>query len=375
MDIIQIKDKKNIGNLCFLLPISCLFFLSFLTYLNLTSDTELFGYYAYLEFFSFFRAMKPLFCCLLIVKIVFFSDYSPKQLLLIGLFLAVNYLICRSYYPNYFLLYAVTAFFAARNISYKIIAKTYLWLALVTLLLTFLDLAYGLVVDNVILRDTIVRHSFGLVHPNSFGMWSLLIIIYYIQYKQKSINPVCYILLLIQAFVVFKLTNSRTSFIASIFVICLSVFASCIKENHVIYKTALVILLAAVLLTGLLWLILSKNYDPNIPLYSKLDKMFSGRIHFSNQAMLDFPPSIFGSNITFSYPVDPLFTYTLVIYGYWGLCIFLSMIFISAIRSYKASRIFMLIAFVAFQFYNTQENVFLYHLLDITLFAATCDID
>ncbi|MBQ8995010.1 MAG: hypothetical protein IJ091_04270, partial [Oscillospiraceae bacterium] len=76
-----------------------------------------------------------------------------------------------------------------------------------------------------------------------------------------------------------------------------------------------------------------------------------------------------GNNITFNYYVDPLFTYTIVVYGIVGLSLFLSMFYFGAVRSYNAGFYYILIPLVAFQFYNTQENVFLYHLFDLTMFA------
>lgn len=369
--------KKNnnhlFSDLLFFVPLACLFFLSHFTYFNLTSDTDVFGYYAYLEFFSFWRSLKPIFLLLLIIKIYFYSGYSVKQLTAIGLALIVIFCLCSKYHPNYFLLFAVASCFAAKNVAYCLIAKVYYYLSLCTLALTFFFLACGLLVDNTIQRGEHLRHSFGLVHPNSFGMWSLLIIIYFIQYKQISLKNYHFVVLAFQAITVYIFSNSRASFFLSIMVIALSFLFT--KANHRMSQLALSFLLIAAISLAFIWLLLCYCYDSQSVWITSLDQMVSGRIRFSHNALNDWPPNIFGNNVTFSYPVDPLFTYTLIIYGYFGLATFLSMFYIGIIRTFRKSLPFVMVAFLAFQIYNTQENVFLYHLFDLTLFTVTCDLD
>ena len=365
--------NDRIGKFLFYFPIACLFFLSFLTYLNLTEDTELFGYYAYLEFFTLLRSLKPVFLALLLIKITFFSDYSVKELAASAVFFAVLFFICRQFHPNYFLMYFAAACLSARGVSYHGIAKLYLLLGVTTLALSFAFLAYGLTADGIFERGSIIRHSLGLVHPNSFGMWYMLIVIYFIQYKQDALKTWHLILLLSPLPVVFLLTNSRASLLLSLLALLLA-FA----EQHLHlskHKFLMRCLLALVLCIAVLWLILVLIYDSKISALALLNKLTSGRLWLSHQAILDYPPTLFGNNISFPYYVDPLYTYTLVIYGFFGLGLFLAVFYVSAFRAYKKHLPFLLIAFLIFQLYNTQENVFLYHLFDLTMFAATCDLD
>lgn len=352
-----------------------MFLLSYLTYWNLTSNTEILGYDTYIQFFSIWRSLKPLFLVMVLIKVYYLSEYSKKQLVLISVYLLATYWICKNYHPNYYLLYAVSFCFSAKGIKYKIIAKAYLLYSVCTLLITFVALWYGIINDNIVMRGIYQRHSFGLVHPNSFGMWSLMIIIFYIQYKYDSIKPFHFIALLAQALAVYCYTNSRASFALSIMSISLSFLVTCIRENQNKYKYLMKVLAIAILSIVIIWFIICYRYGFHSSLSLLIDKMCSGRVHWSNQAINDYPPTLFGNNVTFSYPVDPLFTYTLVIYGYVGLAMFLSMFYVGALRTYRKRLPFILIAFLSFQMYNTQENVFLYHLFDLTMFTATCDLD
>ena len=374
MELTNKNSSKLISDLFFLVPLSCMFFLSYLTFWRLTSDTEVFGYYAYLEFFSFWRSLKPLFLALVLVKISFFSDYSRKQLLIIWGFLLAVFFMCRTFHPNYFLLYAVAFFFGARNVSYRLIAKTYFIMTAGTIAITLAALAYGLIEDRTIERGAFLRHSLGLVHPNSFGMFSMLLILYYIQFKQTDLRLIHYAGLAVQSIIVFLITNSRASFALSLLLIVLS-FLFSRTENRLFLKNALTIILIAILILAPLWFVLCLCYGTDLPVMVFLNKLFSNRINFSNKALLKYPPTLFGNNVTFDIVVDTLFTYTLIIYGYAGLCIFMAMFYSGALHAYRKSLPFVLIALLAFQLYNTQENVFLYHLFDLTMFTVICDLD
>lgn len=370
----DLKENKKISDLLFFIPLCCMFFLSYLTYWNLTSDTEVFGYYAYLEFFSFYRALKPIFLAVILIKVFFFSEYSKKHLLYIGICLWAVFLLCRFFYPNYYLLYMVSFCFAAKGVTYQKISKVYFGLAVGTFLLTLVAFMYGIITDFIVLRGDRVRHSLGLVHPNSLGMWGFLIVVYYLQYKQSAARNKDYIIMLIFNIILFNITNSRASFALCALVMLASFFVQH-KKNNKILKTASIIMLTVTLSAGLIWLLLCAIYHPESYLYQLLDRLFSGRIRLCHAAVTDYPPSFWGHNIHFPYYVDPLFTYTLVIYGYVGLGIFLSFFYYGAIRSFRKRLPYVLIAFMVMQLYNMQENVFLYHLFDVTLFTALCDWD
>lgn len=368
------KNGKKISELLFLIPLSCMFLLSYLTYWNLTSNTEIVGYYAYIEFFNLWRSFKPFFLTTILIKTTFFSDYSRKQLAGIGTILSLIFLLCKYYHPNYYLVYAVAFCLAAKGISYRLISKTYLYLSIVTLLMTLIAFAYGITDDFLVNRVQIVRHSLGLVHPNSLGMWCLMILTYYFQYKQHSLRNKDFILLLVFSVIIFLITNSRASFILCIFALLTTWYLHS-KNSLSTYKWFSLLALLISLALALSWILLCANYRSDIQIYRLLNLAFSDRINLSHQALNDYPPSLMGNNIRFPYHVDSLFTYTLVIYGYSGLAIFLSLFYTGAVRAYKKNLPFVLLAVLVFQLYNTQENVFLYHLFDLTMFTATCSLD
>ena len=368
------KDRKKISDLLFLLPLSFMFFLSYLTYWNLTSNTEITGYYAYIEFFNLWRSLKPVFLAIVFVKIFFFSDYSNKQLLSIGGILLLVFLLCKYYHPNYYLIYAVSFCLAAKGISYRQISKTYLLLFVATFVLTLIAFSYGIIDDFLVNRVQIVRHSLGLVHPNSLGMWCLMILSCYFQYKQSNLKNKDFIFPLFFSVIIFIITNSRASFFLCLFSLITTWYLSS-KDSPSTYKRFSLLALLASLSLGLAWITLCTFYRSDMRFFRLLNLAFSDRINLSHQALTDFPPSLVGNNIRFPYHVDSLFTYTLVIYGYSGLAIFLSLFYTGAIRAYKKNLPFVLLAFLVFQLYNTQENVFLYHLFDLTMFTATCNLD
>ena len=108
-------DRHNISCALFFIPLSCMFLLSYLTYWNLTSNTEILGYDTYIQFFSIWRSLKPLFLVMVLIKVYFLSEYSKKQLVLISVYLLATYWICKNYHPNYYLLYAVSFCFSAMD--------------------------------------------------------------------------------------------------------------------------------------------------------------------------------------------------------------------------------------------------------------------
>ncbi|MDO5137446.1 MAG: hypothetical protein Q4D71_03200 [Oscillospiraceae bacterium] len=201
----------------------------------------------------------------------------------------------------------------------------------------------------------------------------MLILLYYTLYKQDDLKTPHFIWFSVQAVAVFILTNSRASFILSVMLIISSVAIKAFNSKY--RRTYMSLVFIAILSLAVIWFILVLVYDPDISILNLANRLTSGRVRLSHDALSDYPPSLFGSNITFPYYVDPLYTYTLVIYGFFGLISFLLMFYKGAFRSFKQGLPFLLISILIFQLYNTQENVFLYHLMDITMYSAACQLE
>ena len=361
--------------LFFLGLIGC-FLYSYCTYFNLTTNTEIVGYETYLVFFDTLRRWKFLFLLCALAKTFFFSDWKGKELTAIGIFLLLLFLISRRFWPNLFHLYLFSFVFAARGIPYRRIAKVYLGCFVLSMLGAFLLTKYGLLEDVIVFRsDELPRHSFGLVHPNSFGLWTMMIVLCVLQAYANSLNWSHYGVLLAFELLSFHFTNSRASLLATLMLLIGTPIANwCTKRlsNTKIFSYLAILLL---LVLVIFWFSISLSSNPESPLYSRINQWTSGRINLSRRGLTDFPFSFFGHNVQIGYVVDNLYVYTEIIYGLLGLALFLGITIWSLYRSGQFGCLAILVASVVLILYNTQENVFLYHILDVTLFAATAQLD
>lgn len=142
-------------------------------------------------------------------------------------------------------------------------------------------LAYNkhIIPDMIMNRDGgIIRHSYGFMHPNSFGMYVLSLINDFILIKQR--RKFSHVLFLLSVnLLTYAITDSRTTF----FAILVLTFAYCFKPTLEKYFVSYVWLIPLVLLSMSVGFLLPYYYSEQSHIYAILNKLFSGRLMIGHE--------------------------------------------------------------------------------------------
>lgn len=233
----------------------------------------------------------------------------------------------------------------------------------------------------VVSRDELyVRAAFGFYHPNTFGMYIMMIyfdVILLFRFKKLFIHYIlggCAIALL------YFTSNSRTSYIAIIFYLVLLTVAIlfkkiCKKENSkkgIVSKITLLIFKYYFPILTLLSIICTQMYKNGNSLILLLDKVLSNRLYLQALNLEQNQIRMFGYNIDVIRTLDNGFLKLILNYGVVSF-LFFSYIFAMTVKNaYKNKDVILCLVVIAILFFTISESLLLYVYNNIILIYVFC---
>lgn len=168
--------------------------------------------------------------------------------------------------------------------------------------------------------DGSIRQSFGFIHPNTFGMCTVILLLEIMILTYRASNWKKYltiILSIILASINFFLSNSRSSTI----IIILSTIVYAIPPRELqkhFSKRKNNILTHAFLIAAITSFVLAIAFTFNIPGINKINALLSERPHYSSVYLKFFPITLFGNNVAYRFwgmSLDNMYIYTLLHFG------------------------------------------------------------
>lgn len=245
---------------------------------------------------------KGIFAILIIVAAAnFFSaKLKLKELVIVVLFVVlaiVSYMITSSPTLSYLLLIP----FAAKNTDFQKIIKTDLWAKILVMLFVFACYAANLTKSSVVLRNGVIRESFGFAHPNTLGYLSMMIWLESILLLRRAKKPVMFqVLASVAPILLCFLADSRTAIAAIVVaVFCLTVEdvlskkraqSVVTKKRKILYLVPIVLIIASFLTTY--------AYNNRNTLAIKLDTALSSRISLQSYYNKEYTLTPLGRELT-----------------------------------------------------------------------------
>ena len=236
---------------------------------------------------------------------------------------------------NFFLLYPTVIE------SNKRLNKIHL-LILVIFLVSVVVLSHIGVIGNILVfrAGGVSRGSLGFIHPNSLGLMAYAITLNALYvFKLKRNKFIFYGSLLIFNFLVFTITDSRTSFLISFLIILICYMSDL---SGVLYKNVNNLSIRLGLLISALFIIITTSYFTMNEPFIFLNKLFTNRIYSGNVFLSEYGYNLFGSSIEGTLPT--LTGSVTIDSGYIGLILRLGVLFF--------------IAYLCFMFLRIRKNRF-----------------
>ena len=220
----------------------------------------------------------------------------------------------------------------------------------------------------IVTRDNeYIRNSFGFYHPNTFGMYLMMIYFEFIAFSKK-IKFSNILLGILTIFIIYFTSNSRAAyFTVIIFLILYSIlwFASLNKKNVKFYDFKINKYLFPILIAFSYFF--TKLYDLKLPFILKLDDFLSGRLYLQSINMRQFPITILGNNIVFIRTLDNGFLKLLLNYGTVSVIIFFAVFYMDFKALKKDKNNILTIIMFSLLYYTISESNMLYIYYDIFL--------
>ncbi|MBM7643172.1 O-antigen ligase family protein [Streptococcus loxodontisalivarius] len=192
---------------------------------------------------------------------------------------------------------------------------------------------FGFFQDFLMQRGDKVRHSFGFGHPNSLGMYLVVLFIdYFLMIGQKNVSKLTYLVCLGISLLVFAATDSRLGFLASLLVLLVGAF----KERLTKYQIKGILLWLGIVLLYLLGIFLSYSYKENSDFYQNLNTLFSNRLLNAYNYIQaygfhlwpnDYPPLYYGQTMVYNenFYIDTLLKNGLLLYLLYPILMFMQL--------------------------------------------------
>lgn len=252
----------------------------------------------------------------------------------------------------------VLVLFSLKNINIDKLLKALFWSASAGCLLVVLCSLTGSELAISLTKDygrggVETRYCFGFLHPNQFHMYMCRLMCLFVGAYYSRINWKYLVGLFVVNLVLYRLSVSRTGLLCCILLI---VLAGIYKygEKFVFsngWKILINVGFCVVIAFGVLSVIL---YD-KIPLLTYANRLFTGRIRLSWQALRETGLSLFGRQIPGDIVCDNGLVYLLLTYGVILFVIYIGAMFILLLKAQKIKSSYVIILLMVFITYSLME--------------------
>lgn len=204
-----------------------------------------------------------------------FDKENIKELILLVMLICINLFFVNSIFMLEFLLIIM----ASKEMEFDDIVKYSLYSKLLVFFIVVSTNLIGITNSKfIILRNDVIRESFGFYHPNTFGLFTIITYIEFLYCNRKKFGYKSIIFgLLLVLFISIK-SNARTSVLGGILIIGLLLFKNLI-EKFIYKKSVKEVLKYLFVLLLILSIYLTIMYLKQDKLALDLNTKLTGRIH------------------------------------------------------------------------------------------------
>ena len=338
----------------------------------------------YIYFFAFFIKLLIVLCqeipiiaqinlylncfVLLLLFIVFIlqiKEYKLKEILVLSLFIIVFGI--SAYCSRDTTLLQLLLFMMlykdinhSKFFTYSIISK------IIILMFVICLWRFGVINEIVTKRaGSMIRHSWGLPHPNILGLvlFSICCEIFCLHYKKIKKSDILFLIVALLISVI--ICNSRSAQIGIIILLICALVLPKI-ENNSFFKKSIVHLPIVLFAVSLVLMLI---YPMNYSWIQKINEFLSGRIFYASNFYKYYGISFFGNlfvrygdphGAPWFFALDCGYMFLLIKFGILATTLFMYLLIKAIKYSIKTKKYFILIYLIPFLFYGLMENYIIY---------------
>lgn len=276
---------------------------------------------------------------------------------------------------------------SAKGIDYKKITRLVAVLAVVFLGILVAMYLLGITSDGEFYRQLVdgsytKRYTLGFKHPNTFGMWGLLIVSATVLSSKKPLKWYWYIVLAALMAVIYKLCDSRSSFIIAMAILVGVLVSDLLKKRLDECSWIPAVSVGICLIIPLMFYMCIYALKNNEPWAWQLNAMFSGRLQLALGWLQTEGISTIGHHINLKGTfLDDIYTYDLIVMGILPTLVWLGLMLKAVYRSAKNKNWTLVVIIMALFLYGTMER-YMNCIVNIAMLAAfsdeeqkECDVD
>ncbi len=264
------------------------------------------------------------------------DKYTKKELFFISISIVIGiatFLVTRR--PTLFL--TVLCLIGMKNVNIDDIFKKMLDVRFITFF-SIIILAFAGIIDNTKFEmwrngEMSTRYTLGFGHPNTLHLSLFILIALYIYNRYDKLNIFEYIVMIALNFLIYHFSVSRTGMMGTLLLIILCAITQIksTKVRNIIIKLPSILFIVLFIFSFLTGMLYGK-----VEFINQLDRIFTGRIAYSNYYLETYGFSLFGSNIQNDTNAlfDNGYLYMYIQYGIVGL-IYLSVLFFAIFNNIK----------------------------------------
>lgn len=308
-----------------------------------------------------------------IVILTFISLYvsfkiERKRLFLILILITLSLLIFFRF-GNGIFLEMVIMILAVQNKEFKKIVKIDLLVKLFITISLFVFNKYGLTnsVFGTINRDSVVRYSLGFYHPNTLGMYLMMISIEFLYIMQRDKKIKNLLVMFIMSFIIYKVTYSRTCVYCLLGLSLIYFSSQNIKKKvmrvnsetyKILFKNLYIIFLISTCLISFL-------YKENSSVMRRLNDLTNNRILYQSYFINNYGISFFGKNINYIYTLDNGYLKIFLNYGLVTSILLIQIFRKNIAKAFKNQNVLLLGIYLIISLYCLSESYLFYSTYNI----------
>lgn len=317
---------------------------------------------------------------LLMIQILFFQEYTKKELVVIGIITAI--IIPFTIVSGYVKLMNVWIFVvASKKCSFEDTIRRAYHVLLIMIPIIVLSSRIGLIEDTVRYRNGIVRYSLGFAHPNTLGMKIFQLLACHFYIRREKLNIWDYLFLMAAIVFTYTVPNSQTSYISMMVLllgILLNHFANKLGTSFShIYSACLIAMAALFNILSVMWSLIGIKDNSAL---ATLDRFLSNRFSVCHRTFQIFGATLLGNptlttgTYTISGQMETLFldnAYMVLLLRY-GIVAYILFSFVygaNLIRCRRSSQNMLLIILFCYALYGVMEEGL--YLLNVNIFLLT----
>ncbi|WP_056995434.1 hypothetical protein [Limosilactobacillus equigenerosi] len=232
----------------------------------------------------------------MVFKIYVLDEWRPLQYVLITLILGAFAISFLKTGLGGILLYPLLVL-GAKGINFNLVIKDFFRISLVALSIVMALAMLG-GITNLVYHpiDRATRYSLGITYPTDLAAHSLLLLLSYYYLRYRRIRVVELIAGLLIGILVYKLTDARLDFVATILAIGLIAASQWMVKNQRLVRLHAFMWITTPFIAGVTWFS-AFFYNYHIKLASRLNDLLSNRLYLSKQGFDKYNILMFGQKI------------------------------------------------------------------------------